>query len=170
MRNLLFLASFLMIVSLGCAKRQAVQEEEPIEESIIFEEAEDTTGFGDIMFEEEAEEDTAEEISLFEEEDIPEVEEDTITEIVEEETTEPATRQGYRVQIGAYEKKSRADKVASMARNRLQENVYVEYIAPFYKVRAGDFTTRAKADQYKRNLISMGYKDAFLVETTIKME
>jgi len=86
-----------------------------------------------------------------------------------EETKAPtAMVSGFRVQIGAFRNKEGAETLASEARTRFTEKVYVEYIYPFYKVRVGDCATRSEAEILKQKAISLGYLDAFITPTQIE--
>lgn len=76
---------------------------------------------------------------------------------------------GFRVQIFASETNDGAERMASQARFRVTEGVYVEYIYPYYKVRVGDCASREAADGLKARLVSMGYRDAFVVPTQINI-
>ncbi|MCD6245431.1 SPOR domain-containing protein [candidate division WOR-3 bacterium] len=78
-----------------------------------------------------------------------------------------APQSGYRVQVFATFSEEKADMIANQVRERTTEPVYVEYIAPYYKVRVGDCTTRDEAESLKSNLFGLGYSDAFIVQDTI---
>lgn len=145
---------FILLLSFGCAKRQAVTEA-VIVEDILFEEIkEDTTEISEITFTEEPEED----ISIFEEEEL------------ELSATEPKKMLGYRVQISAFKNKTAADQEASRAKLILDKYVYVEYIIPYYKLRVGNFLTKSDATSYLNQVVNKGFKGAFIVETTIIVE
>ncbi len=79
----------------------------------------------------------------------------------------PAKILGFRVQLFASSTEKNAERVADDARNSFKENVYVEHVAPYYKVRVGDCLTREEAQVLKNKAISLGYRGAFVVETTI---
>lgn len=75
---------------------------------------------------------------------------------------------GYRVQILASSIKENAEKFAAEAQARFPNlKVYVEFIPPYYKVRVGDFLTREEAETFKAKARSLGYFDAFIVESQI---
>jgi hypothetical protein len=74
---------------------------------------------------------------------------------------------GFRVQIFASSTKDGAERVAGDARAVFTERVYVEYIAPYYKVRVGDFLTAEDVERLKDKALSMGYRGAFIVETMV---
>lgn len=155
MKYFVVVLSIILLLPSGCAKRQGVSQEPAWEDEILFEEiTEDTTEISDITFTEEPEED----ISVFEEEQV-----ETIT-------TEPTTRLGFRIQIGAYRNKALAQKEAEKARMILNKKVYVDYIMPYNKLRVGNFLTRSDAVSYRVQVLNKGYKGAFIVETTIIVE
>jgi hypothetical protein len=174
----------LFLFVLHCAPA-AVQKpaEEPVEE-------EGVVIIGEEEVEEEApvvgEEEPAEEVPIVEEveeapvveEEVPEVEEGEVAAVPapEEEVPAPPAGKvfGYRVQILALDaskpgSKEKAEKYAKQAENALrgEYKVYVEYIPPYYKVRVGDFLSRAEAEKMKMKLRAIGYFDAWIVETEI---
>ncbi len=78
----------------------------------------------------------------------------------------PASVFGFRVQIFASSTEKNASRVANDARSAFNE-VYIEYVAPYYKVRVGNCLTRDDADMLKSKAAGMGYRGAFVVETKI---
>lgn len=83
--------------------------------------------------------------------------------------TKPAPAQvlGFRVQIFASSTQKNASKVADDARANFAQSIYVEYVAPYYKVRVGDCLTRAEAEVIKKKAQQLGYRGSFIVETMI---
>lgn len=80
----------------------------------------------------------------------------------------PSVTYGYRVQILATSSKEKADMFAKEAQARFKDQkVYVEFIPPYYKVRIGDFVTREEAEAFRAKAKSLGYFDAFIVESQI---
>jgi len=130
------------------------------------------------FFEEElvVEEEPFEEEELFEEEEIIEepLEEIYIEEpVIQPEVISPPPPKaietlGFRVQIYAFSSKVGADVASEKARLQFPEGVYVEYIAPYYKVRVGDCMTSAEAESLKARARHLGYTDAFIVETMVR--
>jgi hypothetical protein len=154
----LFYALILVVLAVGCAKKQAV-EEAPIGETIFEEISGEDIDTSSIFFEETVPEETT---SFFEE-----TEEEETTPFV----SEPVTQQGFRVQIGAYQSQVQANSAADRARGSLGKSVYVNYIAPWYKVRVGNFTNKYEATQYKNQLRSTtSYRDAWVVPSEIIIE
>ncbi len=152
MKYFVVVLSIILLLPFGCAKRQEVSQEPAWGDEILFEEiTEDTTEISDITFTEEPEED----ISVFEEEQVEAI------------TTEPTARLGFRIQIGAYKNEALVQKEATRARTILNQEVYVDYIMPYYKLRVGNFLTRSDAVSYRVQVLNKGYKGAFIVETNI---
>jgi len=84
---------------------------------------------------------------------------------------EPAALQGsvygFRVQIFASSTEKNAMKIVDDARIMFGGKVYVEHLAPYYKVRVGDCLTKEDAQVLKDKAVSQGYRGAFIVETMI---
>ncbi|MBE0432042.1 SPOR domain-containing protein [candidate division WOR-3 bacterium] len=74
---------------------------------------------------------------------------------------------GFRVQIFASNSEENASRVAADARQVFGEKVYVDYVAPYYKVRVGDYLTREEIEPLKNEALSSGYRGAFIVETMV---
>jgi len=80
----------------------------------------------------------------------------------------PTETMGFRVQIVATAYLANAEKIASEARMKFPEKVYVEYIAPYYKVRIGDCVSRGDVNALRMKARQMGYRDAWIVETMVR--
>jgi hypothetical protein len=74
---------------------------------------------------------------------------------------------GFRVQIFASSTEENATRVATDAREVFNDRVYVEYVAPYYKVRVGDYLTHEEVEPLKNKALSLGYRGAFIVETMV---
>lgn len=74
---------------------------------------------------------------------------------------------GFRVQIFASSTEENATRVAGDAREAFNDRVYVEYVAPYYKVRVGDYLTHQEVEPLKNKALSLGYRGAFIVETMV---
>jgi len=74
---------------------------------------------------------------------------------------------GFRVQLFASSTEKSASRVAADARTGFKENIYVEYIPPYYKVRVGDCLTKEDAIALKSKALKLGYRGAFVIETMI---
>jgi len=96
---------------------------------------------------------------------------------MEKPTTTPTTTTatgpgvpGYRVQIFASSTNEGAEKVAGEARFKFTERVYVEYVAPYYKVRVGDYKNRSDAEILREKARNLGYPDAWIVQTEVNAQ
>ncbi len=81
----------------------------------------------------------------------------------------PGVVQGYRVQIYLSDDLREASRVMAEARDHFQEEVYLEYDAPYYKVRVGDCRTEAEGQQLLEVAHRLGYRDAWLMYTVISV-
>ena len=77
---------------------------------------------------------------------------------------------GYRVQIFASSSLEKAEQVAGKARSLFSERVYVEYSAPLYRVRVGNFASKEDALRFKEKAVQSGYDGAWVVEALIERE
>lgn len=73
---------------------------------------------------------------------------------------------GWRVQLFASSAMTNAEELARQARESFSEAVYVEYEAPLYKVRVGDFMTKAAAKTMVTRAQAEGF-EAWVVETMV---
>ena len=64
--------------------------------------------------------------------------------------------EGYRVQVLATRYFERADSLAVIMKNTVSDSVYVDFEAPNYKVRIGDFIDRDSAESLQKELVQMG--------------
>ena len=186
MRRICLIGCILLFVF--CAPRKTAIETEGLEEVVVFGEEEPAPSIAEepaLPAQEEpilppppvepAEEPTPtqEEIVLIP----PPIEEPVVTEPpaveplvpAQPEPPVPAPQQvyGFRVQIFASSTEENASRVAMDARDVFNERVYVEYIAPYYKVRVGDYLTREEIEPLKNQALSAGYRGAFIVETMV---
>ena len=74
---------------------------------------------------------------------------------------------GYRVQIFLSDNLREAARIMAEARGEFEEEVYLEYDAPYYKVRVGDCQTEAEGQGLLKVARSLGYREAWLVYTVI---
>ena len=76
---------------------------------------------------------------------------------------------GFKVQICAVSDEKKAMQVRRDAIIRLiNEDVYMDYHAPYYKVRIGNCLTRYEAEQLQQLVIQKGFADAWVVRTKVK--
>ncbi len=73
---------------------------------------------------------------------------------------------GWRVQISASETMGGAEAVRKEAVKQASEPVYIEYEPPYYKVRVGDFLSKAEAESMATRLRAEGF-DTWVVETLV---
>jgi len=74
---------------------------------------------------------------------------------------------GFRVQIFASSTEKNAMKIIDDARVTFGGKIYIEHLAPYYKVRVGDCLTKEDAQVLKDKAVGQGYRGAFIVETMI---
>ena len=78
--------------------------------------------------------------------------------------------EGYRVQVLATRYIERADSLAIIMKNTINDSVYVDFEAPNYKVRVGDFIDRDSAESLQQDLVQMGYNSAWVLRTRINSQ
>jgi len=78
--------------------------------------------------------------------------------------------EGYRVQVLATRYYERADSLAVLMKNTVSDSVYVDFEAPNYKVRIGDFIDRDSAESLQQELVQMGYYSAWILRTRINSQ
>ena len=75
--------------------------------------------------------------------------------------------EGYRVQVLDTRYFERADSLAVIMKNTVSDSVYVDFEAPNYKVRIGDFIDRDSAESLQQDLVQMGYNSAWILRSRI---
>jgi hypothetical protein len=78
--------------------------------------------------------------------------------------------EGYRVQVLATRYYERADSLAVLMKNTVSDSVYVDFEAPNYKVRIGDFIDRNSAESLQQELVQMGYNSAWILRARINSQ
>ena len=78
--------------------------------------------------------------------------------------------EGYRVQVLATRYYERADSLAVLMKNTVSDSVYVDFEAPNYKVRIGDFIDRDSAESLQKELVKMGYNSAWILRARINSQ
>jgi len=78
--------------------------------------------------------------------------------------------EGYGVQVLATRYFERADSLAVLMKNTVSDSVYVDFEAPNYKVRIGDFIDRDSAESLQQELVQMGYNSAWILRTRINSQ
>lgn len=76
-------------------------------------------------------------------------------------------RTTYRVQIFMTKYPELASEKAKEAEAIFAERVYVDFEAPYYRVRLGEFDTLEAGEEFLLLVRQSGYQDAWLVKTTI---
>jgi len=93
---------------------------------------------------------------------------DRIFQAVEKEEL-PKEVDGFRVQICAVADEGKAMQVQRDAIIQFINNeVYMDYHAPYYKVRIGNCVTRFEAEQLQQLAMKKGFTDAWVVRTKVK--
>ncbi len=77
---------------------------------------------------------------------------------------------GYRIQIFSSLRQEEAESVATVARQKLDEKIYVEFHPPYYKVRVGNCWTSEEASELLQKVKRAGFPDAWVVRATVVNE
>lgn len=81
------------------------------------------------------------------------------------------TVSGFRVQICAVSNEDRAKEIQRDAILKfINEEIYLIYDSPYYKVRIGNCLTRHDADRLQQLAVEKGFEDAWVVRTKITLE
>ena len=81
-----------------------------------------------------------------------------------------STTDGYRVEVISTDDIEEANRVrAEIYEKTARKEVYVTFEPPFYKVKAGDFTTKSDANDFKFKLNQLGYTEAKVVQETVNI-
>ena len=78
--------------------------------------------------------------------------------------------EGDRVQGLATRYFERAGSLAVIMKNTVSDSVYVDFEAPNYKIRIGDFIDRESAESLQQDLVKMGYNSAWILRTRINSQ
>ena len=78
--------------------------------------------------------------------------------------------EGYRVQVLATRYFEWAESLAVIMKNTVSDSVYVDFEAPNYKVRIGDFIDRNSAESLQQELVQMGYNSAWILRARINSQ
>ena len=77
---------------------------------------------------------------------------------------------GFRIQICAVVDEQKAKSIQREAILQfIDQNVYLKYDNPYYKVRVGDCLTRYEAEKLQKLAIEKGFTDAWVVRSKIKL-
>jgi len=83
-------------------------------------------------------------------------------------TSEEVSReQGYRIQIFVSSDPGGAQRIMNEAEEFFPQEVYLQYDAPYHKIRVGNCLTRREADLLKEKAVQHGYRDAWIVPSLV---
>jgi hypothetical protein len=82
-------------------------------------------------------------------------------------TSEDAMTQGWRVQLGALQSQVQASEEMLNAQEAFDEDIYLVFDAPLYKIRVGDCLTRERAEDLLSRAIRARYRDAWIIPTDV---
>jgi len=80
---------------------------------------------------------------------------------------EDKTVQGFRVQLLATSDEEMAREEKKRAVFKFEDKVYLIFDAPMYKIRVGDCLTRKEAEELKKQAVSQGFTDAWIVPSQV---
>jgi hypothetical protein len=151
--------ALIILIASGCASRRFAEKEQPKEEETSLAQYEKT--FNPVDYDQEITiarkapvADTLQQALI----DIPK---DTV--VMQEEAV-----QGFRIQVFSSSGVDEANLVKNLVQEKFgKDSVYVEYDAPVYKVRVGDFINRYEANQRLPEFVEKGYRDAWIVPDRI---
>jgi hypothetical protein len=80
------------------------------------------------------------------------------------------TQDGYRVLVMSSDNLEEANQIKSEVYSRTDQNeVYIDFEPPFYKVKIGDFKDQKSADNMRFKLNQLGYKEAKVIKESINL-
>jgi hypothetical protein len=77
---------------------------------------------------------------------------------------------GFRVQLASTRNEEEARAIKRGALLDFEDNVYLTFDNPYYKVRLGDFISRYEANDLQELAIEKGYMEAWVVRTFVSMQ
>lgn len=75
--------------------------------------------------------------------------------------------QGWRVQVGFFKVVDNAIEVSDKANGLLEEEIYLDFDAPYHKIRVGDCISRKNAMALLEKVKKLGFSDAFIIPTIV---
>ena len=75
---------------------------------------------------------------------------------------------GFRLQLYDDLSVINANKTFEKLKKELSDSLYLEFEAPFYKIRYGNFKTKQDAELQKEHLVNNGMKDIWIIRSRIK--
>ena len=76
--------------------------------------------------------------------------------------------EGYRVQVLVTRNTHSADSIRAVLSDKIDEDVYITYEVPYYKIRVGNCVDRKQAEELKLKLVELGYASAWIIRTRVK--
>ena len=76
--------------------------------------------------------------------------------------------EGYRVQALVTRNTHSADSIRAVLSDKIDEDVYITYEVPYYKIRVGNCVDRKQAEELKLKLVELGYASAWIIRTRVK--
>ena len=76
--------------------------------------------------------------------------------------------EGYRVQALVTRNTHSADTIRAVLSDKIDEDVYITYEVPYYKIRVGNCVDRKQAEELKLKLVELGYASAWIIRTRVK--
>jgi len=61
-----------------------------------------------------------------------------------------------------------ADSIRAVLSDKIDEDVYITYEVPYYKIRVGNCVDRKQAEELKLKLVELGYASAWIIRTRVK--
>ena len=76
--------------------------------------------------------------------------------------------EGYRVQALVTRNTHSADSIRAVLSDKIDEDIYITYEVPYYKIRVGNCVDRKQAEELKLKLVELGYASAWIIRTRVK--
>ena len=76
--------------------------------------------------------------------------------------------EGYRIQALVIRNTHSADSIRAVLSDKIDEDVYITYEVPYYKIRVGNCVDRKQAEELKLKLVELGYASAWIIRTRVK--
>lgn len=77
---------------------------------------------------------------------------------------------GYRVQIVISQNEQELQDVKIEIQKSIDEQTYIIFELPNYKLRVGNFLNRKEAESFQKKIVRLGYRTAWVVPTMIEKE
>ena len=77
---------------------------------------------------------------------------------------------GYRVQIVISQNEQELQDVKIEIEKSINEQIYIIFELPNYKLRVGNFVNRKEAESFQKKIVRLGYRTAWVVPTMIEKE